>query len=213
MKSLVNKLRYVVAALAISAAVVVGVTSCTPPNASGSNPNYTSAVFKSSEGDWFKLFYEDGKVTKYFAPSVTYDDSWNATYAVSVEDGKSKSYDELIAVNPIGCYGIFENVEGDYPTPNGGKMLLLKTASHTNYTEGYCYEDASIGTEKHSDCYIPCVYEVSSDGNTVVFLQYYNTGIKNEGKTGTACFKNKTTAIENLPYAKSTWSTTTYTKQ
>ena len=215
MKSLFKKFRLFVAALLVGAAVF-GLAGCTPPNSGhDAEPTvvYTEAVYKAEAGDWYKVFYEDGKPVKIYTCSVSYDASWNATRTISVETAKEKTYDELVVLDANGHYGTFEAVDGGFPTPTGGKMLLLKASSHTNYSAGCCYGNSTIGTEKHADCYIPCVFELSADGNTLKFMEYYNTSLKNDGASGTACFASKDTAIENLPYAKSGYQDTVYTKQ
>ena len=101
MKSLFKKFRLFVAALLVGAAVF-GLAGCTPPNSGNDDEPkvvYTEAVYKAEAGDWYKVFYEDGKPVKIYTCSVSYDASWNATRTISVETAKEKTYDELVVLD------------------------------------------------------------------------------------------------------------------
>ncbi|MGN0731365.1 MAG: hypothetical protein ACI4MA_05570 [Treponema sp.] len=167
-------------------------------------------VYKSSCGDWVKFFIEDGEL-KMFNGSCTYDNNWNATYKISAEDAKSKTFAELCNADTDGHFGTYVAFEISDATPNNGKMLLLKSENHSNYGDGYCYEKPAIkGNEQHKDCFIPTYISIS--GNTIIWLEYYSTAVYNEGATGTACFANYSTALNYLPYSKGSWINTEYSK-
>ena len=96
-------------------------------------------------------------------------------------------------------------------TPNNGKMLLLKSGQHSNYFDGYCYENSSVkGNEQHKDCFIPTYISIS--GNTIIWLEYNSEAVHNEGAAGTSCFANYSTALNYLPYSKGSWFITEYSK-
>ena len=166
-------------------------------------------VYKSSYGDWVKFFIEDDEL-KMFKGSCTYDESFNATYTISAEDARTKTFTELCSEDKDGHFGTYVALEISDETPNNGKMLLLKSDNHINYGAGYCYENPAIGTEAHHDCFIPTYISIS--GNTIIWLEYYSTAVHNEGAEGTACFANYSTALNYLPYSKGSWYTTEYSK-
>lgn len=165
-------------------------------------------VYKASFGDWVKFFIEDGEL-KMFKGSCTYSNH-NATYTISAEAAKSKTFDQLCKDDPDGHFGTYVALEISDATPNNGKMLLLKSGQHSNHSDGNCYENPAIGTEAHPDCYIPTYISIS--GNTIIWLEYYSTAVHNDSAAGTACFANYLTALNYLPYSKGTWFNTVYSK-
>lgn len=166
-------------------------------------------VYKASFGDWVKFFIEDGEL-KMFKGSCSYDNSSKATYKISAEEAKSKTFDQLCKEDPYGHFGTYVALEISDATPNNGKMLLLKSDNHINYGAGYCYENPAIGTEAHHDCYIPTYISISE--SSILWMEYYSTEIYNDGAKGTACFANYSTALNYLPYSKGSWHITEYSK-
>lgn len=166
-------------------------------------------VYKSSHGDWVKFFIEDDEL-KMFKGSCTYSNG-NATYTISAEDARTKTFTELCSEDKDGHFGTYVALEISDATPNNGKMLLLKSGQHLNYSDGNCYENSSVkGNVQHKDCFIPTYISIS--GNTIIWLEYYSTAVYNEGAAGTACFANYSTALNYLPYSKGSWSITEYSK-
>lgn len=167
-------------------------------------------VYQSSSGDWVKFFIEDGEL-KMFKGSCTYDSNYNATYTISAEGAKTKTFTQLCKEDPDGHFGTYVALEISDATPNNGKMLLLKSGQHLNYSDGNCYENSSAkGNVQHKDCFIPTYISIS--GNTIIWLEYYSTAVHNEGAAGTACFANYSTALNYLPYSKGSWFITEYSK-
>lgn len=167
-------------------------------------------VYKASYGDWVKFFIEDGEL-KMFKGSCTYDSNYNATYTISAEGAKTKTFTQLCKEDPDGHFGTYVALEISDATPNNGKMLLLKSGQHLNYSDGNCYENSSVkGNVQHKDCFIPTYISIS--GNTIIWLEYYSTAVYNEGAAETACFANYSTALNYLPYSKGSWSITEYSK-
>ena len=165
-------------------------------------------VYKASYGDWVKFFIEDGEL-KMFKGSGTYGESFNAT--ISAEDARTKTFTELCSEDKDGHFGTYVALEISDATPNNGKMLLLKSGQHSNYFDGYCYENSSVkGNEQHKDCFIPTYISIS--GNTIIWLEYNSEAVHNEGAAGTACFANYSTALNYLPYSKGSWFITEYSK-
>ena len=165
-------------------------------------------VYKSTYGDWVKFFIEDGEL-KMFKGSGTYGESFNAT--ISAEDARTKTFTELCSEDKDGHFGTYVALEISDATPNNGKMLLLKSGQHSNYFDGYCYENSSVkGNEQHKDCFIPTYISIS--GNTIIWLEYNSEAVHNEGAAGTACFANYSTALNYLPYSKGSWFITEYSK-
>ena len=169
-------------------------------------------VYKASYGDWVKFFIVDGEL-KMFKGSCSYDNSSKATYKISAEGAKTKTFTQLCKEDPDGHFGTYVALEISDATPNNGKMLLLKSDNHINYGAGYCYENPAIGTEAHHDCYIPTYISISE--SSILWMEYYSTEIYNDGATGTACtacFANYSTALNYLPYSKGSWFITEYSK-
>lgn len=163
-------------------------------------------VYKASFGDWVKFFIEDGEL-KMFKPSE--GDNWQPVN--SAEAAKTKTFDALCNEDGAGHFGTYVALEISDATPNNGKMLLLKSGQHSNYSDGNCYENSSVKrNEQHKDCFIPTYISIS--GNTIIWLEYYSTAVYNEGAAGTACFANYSTALNYLPYSKGSWSITEYSK-
>lgn len=168
-------------------------------------------VYKSSYGDWVKFFIEDGEL-KMFKGSCSYGNSSKATYKISAEEAKSKTFTQLCKEDPDGHFGTYVALEISDATPNNGKMLLLKSGRHSNYSDGNCYENSSVkGTEQHKDCFIPTYISIS--GNTIIWLEYYSTAVHNEGAAETACFAKYSTALNYLPYSKGSWTNAEYAKK
>ena len=112
-------------------------------------------VYKASYGDWVKFFIEDGEL-KMFKGSCTYDSNYNATYTISAEDARTKTFTQLCSEDKDGHFGTYVALEISDATPNNGKMLLLKSGQHLNYSDGNCYENSSVkGNVQHKDCFIP----------------------------------------------------------
>lgn len=167
-------------------------------------------VYKSTYGDWVKFFIVDGEL-KMFKGSCSYDNSSKATYKISAEEAKAKTFDQLCNEDTDGHFGTYVALEISDATPNNGKMLLLKSGQHLNYSDGNCYENSSVkGNVQHKDCFIPTYISIS--GNTIIWLEYYSTAVYNEGAAGTACFANYSTALNYLPYSKGSWYITEYSK-
>lgn len=180
--------------------------SCTPPNSESPNStekiitqedlewteyitkNYSILDEKVYEGDydWIKFFILDNQL-KFFQSDKS-----------KPSDIHQKTYEELKKEIPNGTSGTVVAINSSKNIPEGGKMILLKTDSHQNYSSGCCYENNSIGEEVHSNCFIPMYLSVMS--KCVIQACYYSENIKNEGATGTACFYNYQTAINNLNY-------------
>lgn len=159
-------------------------------------------VYKASYGDWVKFFIEDGEL-KMFRSSYP--------YMISAEDARTKTFTELCSEDKDGHFGTYVALEISDATPNNGKMLLLKSGQHSNYSDGNCYENSSVkGNEQHKDCFIPTYISIS--GNTIIWLEYWSTTVYNEGAAGTACFANYSTALNYLPYSKGSWDITEYSK-
>ena len=159
-------------------------------------------VYKASFGDWVKFFIEDGEL-KMFRGSYP--------YTISAEDARTKPFTQLCKEYPEGHFGTYVALEISDATPNNGKMLLLKSGQHSNYSDGSCYENSSVkGNVQHKDCFIPTYISIS--GNTIIWLEYYSTAVYNEGAAGTACFANYSTALNYLPYSKGSWTNAEYSK-
>lgn len=164
-------------------------------------------VYKSSFGDWVKFFIEDGEL-KMFKPSE--GDNWQPV--ISAEAAKTKTFDALCNEDGAGHFGTYVALEISDATPNNGKMLLLKSGQHSNWFDGYCYENPSVkGQEPHKDCFIPTYISIS--GNTIIWLEYNSKAVYNEGAAGTACFANYSTALNYLPYSKGSWTNAEYAKK
>lgn len=165
-------------------------------------------VYKASYGDWVKFFIEDDEL-KMFKGSYT--PGSNAICTIRVEDAREKTFTELCKEDKKGQFGTYVALEISDETPNNGKMLLLKSGQHSNYSDGYCYENSSVkGNVQHKDCYIPTYISIS--GNTIIWLEYYSEAVYNDGAKGTACFANYSTALNYLPYSKGSWYITEYSK-
>lgn len=167
-------------------------------------------VYKSTYGDWVKFFIVDGEL-KMFKGSCSYDNSSKATYKISAEEAKAKTFDQLCNEDTDGHFGTYVALEISDATPNNGKMLLLKSDNHINYRAGYCYENPAIGTEAHHDCYIPTYISISE--SSILWMEYYSTEIYNDEPTGTACFAKYSTALNYLPYSKGSWTNAEYAKK
>lgn len=227
MKSFFKRTLRILFVLTVASVALCTVISCEQPSGSSTvlyqntslnwktviKENFSALdgnVYKSSYGDWVKFFIEDGEL-KMFKGSCTYDASYNATYKISAEAAKSKTFTELCSEDKDGHFGTYVALEISDATPNNGKMLLLKSGQHSNYSDGNCYENSSVKENKqHKDCFIPTYISIS--GNTIIWLEYYSTTVYNEGATGTACFANYSTALNYLPYSKGSWTITEYSK-
>lgn len=224
MKSFFKRALRTLFVLTAASAVLCTVISCEQPDSSSTvlyqntnliwktviKENFSALdgnVYKSSYGDWVKFFIENGEL-KMFKGSCTYDNNYNATYKISAEDAKSKTFDELCSEDTAGHFGTYVALEISDATPNNGKMLLLKSGQHLNYSDDNCYENSSVkGGEQHKDCFIPTYISIS--GNTIIWLEYWSTAV---GAAGTACFANYSTALNYLPYSKGSWYNTEYSK-
>ena len=223
MKSFFKRALRTLFILTAISAVLCTVISCEQPGSSSAvlyqntNLNWKTVVkgnfsvldgnvYKSSFGDWVKFFIEDGEL-KMFKPSA--GDNWQPV--ISAEAAKTKTFTELCSEDKDGHFGTYAALEISDATPNNGKMLLLKSGQHLNYSDGNCYENSSVkGNEQHKDCFIPTYISIS--GNTIIWLEYYSTAVYNEGAAETACFANYSTALNYLPYSKGSWDNTEYSK-
>lgn len=143
----------------------------------------------STEWDGIK-FFVDGNEFKFFQ-----SESLKNSLCL---DNKEKSFDKLQTDLDGETCGSIVAVLTSNMIPDNGKMLLLKTEVHQNWEENSCYGDSSIGTEEHSDCYIPIYLSIKK--GCVIQACYYSASLVNNGATGTACFKNYQKAKENLFY-------------
>lgn len=158
-------------------------------------------VYKYTSGDttkWIKFFCSDGEL-KMFKPSP----SSMGSGLMTEDELKDLSYENLKAKDHDGEAGYVVAIHVFPSAPNGGTMLLLKAESHKNDYDGYCYEDPSIKTEVHENCYIPFYLAVKS--RAVVQCDYFSSSVHNDGVRGTSCFAEEETALEYLQYESSSY--------